>query len=169
MERLFPDDFLTGLSAAVGFVVVNWSQVEINLDYWSGIAFRQAGGNAIAKKLPRTFTNKVDFLQSCFGRLPTLATHRVEATNLIARASKLARTRNWLAHGVITNYEPQEHLLTYIKLDSPQRTVHSAANRVFRLHEILKAGEDIQDLVTEMLDLTNRLLQVELNRSTPDT
>lgn len=93
------------LSVAIGFVVINWSQIERQIDNWTMVAFGKCGGKRLRKRadIPKSFTDKKEFLGRCFNSLPELAPFRCEGIRLIHEAYRLSLLRNKLDDLVSVN------------------------------------------------------------------
>ncbi len=108
------------LLQVIGFVVINWSQIERQLDNWVMVAFNYCGGKALAKKkkIPKMFTAKHEFLGRCFEKLPRLAPFKDEGLRLLAETLELSLLRNNFIHGTLNDVIATEEVFHF------QRLVH---------------------------------------------
>jgi hypothetical protein len=91
LEGAEADDF-RALCMAIGFVVVNWSVIEQQVDNWVNVTFINCGGNALRKNgdIPRSFKMKADYLKKCFKNLDVLKPFAIEGLNLLGRVSNIS-------------------------------------------------------------------------------
>ena len=101
------DDF-RALCMAIGFVVVNWAIIEQQIDNVVNVAFKNCGGKTLRKNgdIPRSMSQKLDFLKDCFHKIAALKPFEGEAVSLIGRTSTLSEQRHDLVHGAVTSLTP---------------------------------------------------------------
>ena len=109
---------LLQLMQVIGFLIINWSQIERQLDNWVMVAFNRCGGKGLAKKgkIPKMFTAKHDFLVRSFHRLPRLAPFKDEGLRLLAEALELSHLRNIFIHGTLNNAIPTDGVFQFRRL-----------------------------------------------------
>jgi hypothetical protein len=100
-----PEDVYAPLCSAIGSVVINWSLAECALDICGVIIFHAAGGRHEDKRLPRGLSTKLEFLERCFKKIESLNQFRAEATSVFEAAKYMSRTRNFLIHGMLSDFE----------------------------------------------------------------
>jgi len=127
------------LTSIVGFVVINWSQIERQIDNWVMVAFNSCGGKALSKKgeMPKMFTGKKEFLGRCFQRLPLLAPFRDEGLHLVAEAYKISLLRNNFIHGTLNDLTATNGVFNF------QRLVHGAKS-----HQVVSFSYALADWPT---------------------
>lgn len=105
---LSDDDQFRALCMAVGFVVLNWAVIEQQIDNIVSVAFKNCGGKALRKNgdIPRSLSQKLDFLRTCFVKLGRLKDFRGEGLALVGRTGTLGDQRNSLVHAAITSLKP---------------------------------------------------------------
>lgn len=113
----YDNDELDTLFKAVGFVVIQWGQAEQSLDLATGILYRQIGGKALAKRLPKMLEAKLEFIEKCLAKLPTLARFRSDGEVLVAEFRSLSATRHDLIHGAIGSVSATNGGFDFMKLD----------------------------------------------------
>jgi len=142
------DAELNALFQAVGFVVIQWGQAEQSLDLATGILYQNLGGKLLAKKLPKMLETKLEFIEKCLAKLPTLTQFRADGTALIADFRSLSDTRHDLIHGAIASVSPKDGGFEFLKLDFKDN------NHVVRKCHL--KGEDFPKLTKDLLDLGSR-------------
>src|SRR5262245_30106645 len=91
----------------VGKLTVAWAQVEIPLDFITGVFFMFAGGTKrFAKRLPRPMDQKISFCRRCLAELPQLAPFREGLTQILDRVEELSDHRHRIIHGIVDNFTP---------------------------------------------------------------
>ena len=144
----YDDDELNALFQAVGFVVVQWGQAEQSLDLATGILYQNLGGKPLAKKLPKMLETKLEFIERCLAKLPTLTQLRADGAALVADFRSLSDTRHDLIHGAIASVSPKDGGFDFMKLDLKDN------NHVVR--EFRFEGEDFPKLTKDLIDLGSR-------------
>jgi hypothetical protein len=97
------------LCMAIGFIVLNWSIVEQQIDIWVNVAFIDGGGDIFRKNkdIPRSLRQKLVFLRDCFKRLPAFSTFATEGLLLVRNITDLSGERHRLVHGALARPEPE--------------------------------------------------------------
>jgi len=162
MEEKFDDDaeyqeFLQ-LATAIGFVVVNWSQIERQIDNWVMVAFNRCGGNSLSKKgkIPKMFTDKKEFLAHCFQKLPLLAPFKDEGLNLLDGALKISLTRNNFIHGTLNDITATNGIFQFQRLVHGEKT-HQVKNFTYALADWPALEKAISNLLRDSRILSEKL------------
>lgn len=113
----YDDDELDSLFKAVGFVVVQWGQAEQSLELATAILYQNLGGKPLAKRLPKMLETKLEFIEKCLAKIPSLAHVRVEGQALIADFRTLSAQRHNLIHGAIASVNAIDGGFAFMKLD----------------------------------------------------
>jgi len=91
----------------VGKLTAGWAQVEIPLEFITGILFMFAGGTKrLAKRLPRALDQKIQFCRGCLAELPQLRPFREGLTMILDRVEELSEHRHRIVHGIVDNFTP---------------------------------------------------------------
>jgi len=91
----------------VGKLTAGWAQVEIPLEFITGILFMFAGGTKrLAKRLPRALDQKIQFCRGCLAELPQLGPFREGLTMILDRVEELSEHRHRIVHGIVDNFTP---------------------------------------------------------------
>jgi hypothetical protein len=98
------------LCGAIGHIIVNWTFVDTALSTWCAIVYHSVGGKHREPELPRNTSRKLTFLRRCFRRIDALKPYQAEALATLDAAERLAETRNFVAHGSISEYDESAHL-----------------------------------------------------------
>lgn len=157
------DDF-QALCAAIGFVEVNWALFEQSLDCIVLTAYRDLGGNAIQKDLPRSYSSKVKFLKKAFSKVAVLNPLKVEATEILNRSDELSKTRHDLMHGVVMHVEAVDGRYTFSKIDYVGHS-HSYRDFAFRPEDFPSLAEDLLRLGAETTRLGIKIDEIERHRT----
>lgn len=146
------------LCAAVGFVVLNWSHIEQNVDAWVSIAFQDCDGKRLRKKedIPRSLDNKLDFLKDGFKKLPALNSYSDEGLGLLARVKSLSELRHNLVHGTIRDISPQDGVF-HFQLVEYNRQHHRVKPFSFGPSDFSKLEKSLQELLTDQSAFSARL------------
>src|SRR3990172_4643411 len=99
MEK--PSKDFNELCRQVGFIVIHWALTEQGLDQWIAIIYHHCGGNKLDNEIPRSLSNKLDFLKRSFKQLPLLSSFKEDGLNLIKVISEKSDDRHDLVHGAI--------------------------------------------------------------------
>jgi hypothetical protein len=79
------------------------AQVEIPLDFITGVFFTLAGGT---KRLPRPMDRKLSFCRRCLAEIPQLAPFREGMSSILDRVEELSDHRHRIVHGIVDNSTP---------------------------------------------------------------
>ncbi|QPD02849.1 MAG: hypothetical protein Nkreftii_000623 [Candidatus Nitrospira kreftii] len=97
------DNELDALFKAVGFVVVQWGQAEQSLDLTTAILYQDLEGRPLVKRLPKMLETKLEFVEKCLAKMPSLASVRADGEVLVADFRTLSAKRHDLIHGAIAS------------------------------------------------------------------
>lgn len=144
----YDDDELDALFKAVGFVVVQWGQAEQSLELITAILYQNLGGKPLAKRLPKMLETKLEFVEKCLTKMPSLAHMRGEGLALVADFRALSAKRHDLIHGAIADVAATDGGFAFMKLDI-EGDKHVV--REFRFE-----GTEFPKLTKELIDLGAR-------------
>ena len=151
------DDLERPYYTTVGLFVANWAFVEIALDHWITIIFRSAGGKHVEREMPKALSRKLKFLRRCIRRIDALAPYSEQALRYMTRAGELAKTRQFVIHGVLTNFDENHMLIGFVKIDSaPDKTQRIISELIIPVQDLLNQGVECMDLASDMFDLAHR-------------
>lgn len=160
LNRSVPEEIVPTFYSCVGMIIVNWTFVENSLDAWSAIAFHDHGGSGIEAKLPKQFASKTSFLKKCFEHLPTLSPYANEARCFIDKVSDLSTIRHYVAHGTLSHFDPSDASFKFVKIDmTPDKKEHKFGELHILGTDLVKAGEELNDLAEQGQEITRRLLR----------
>lgn len=168
--ELSDDDQFRALCAAIGFVVLNWSVIEQQIDNIVFVAFKKAGGKAIRKNgdIPVSLKQKLDFLKVSFTRLGRLKDFREEGLTLIGNTRTLSDQRHDLVHAAITSTKPAETGgFTFRKIGYGKEDLYVHPAFTFDPSDFDKLGGLLGDHLTALIQFSQKLrdaFQVELGR-----
>lgn len=153
-----PDDFERPFYTTVGLFVANWAFVEIALDHWITIIFRSAGGKHVEREMPRALSRKLKFLRRCTRQIDALAPYSKQALRYMTRPGELAKTRQFVVHGVLANFDADYMLISFVKIDTaPDKTEHIVSELIIPVQDLLNQGVECMNLASDMFDLAHRL------------
>jgi hypothetical protein len=170
MVTSVPGKIYEPLCSAVGHLMVNWTFLDSELTFWCAVIYHAAGGKAKEPELPGNYRRKAQFLCRCFRQIGSLAPFKDEALPILNTASRLSRTRNFIAHGTISAYdETADHLLTCVKIDRDEDyTKHEANELKITLTDLLKTGSDCGTLAAEAGNMCKRLIKTFMAKDEAD-
>jgi hypothetical protein len=94
---------------------------------------------------------KLDFIEKCIARLPTLAPLRAEGEALVADFRRLSAMRHQLIHGAVSSVSAKNGGFEFIKLEI---TDDKQVVREFRFD-----GQEFPKLTTDLIDLGARAVK----------
>ena len=147
------------LFSCVGMIIVSWTFLENTIDAIVAIAFHDHGGDVVSTKLPKQFSTKTAFSKRCCEELQSLSEFKPEILYLVEKAEELARTRHYVAHGVLTEFDPADASFVFLKIDTTaDKRQHVIGHMRILGTALVKAGTDVKDLAKQGQSLTQRLL-----------
>jgi hypothetical protein len=129
-------------------VVAQWGQAEQTLDLATGMLYKDLGGKPLTKRLPKMLETKLEFVENCLTRLPTLAHLRAEGNILVSDFRGLSALRHQLIHGAISSVSAKGGGFEFMKLDIKD---DEHVVREFRFD-----GRDFPQLTKNLIDLGAR-------------
>ena len=144
----WPD--LSGMYPALGRITAHWPFVEIAMDNTISVIWQKVpGGNKIAKEVPISLTNKLQFLKKAFGRLPELAQFKTRALQLIKQITDNKEQRHDRIHGGVVGAMLDSALSTsvyhFIRIEY-QKTSHHTVTGTISPAGLDKQGEMVEQL-----------------------
>ena len=116
----FPQQVLMDLYAVTGELVINWGMLEASLNMIVNLVYRDFGGqyaNGKAEPIPVPFTRRMNFLKTCFKKIPALVPFQDDARALRGKAKELSVVRDFIAHGFLSGHDPDTGIYTFGRLD----------------------------------------------------
>lgn len=148
------------LCTAIGFVEVNWALFEQSLDGIVLTAYRDFGGAALDKELPRAYSRKVKFLKKAFSKIAVLNPLKPEASEILRHSDELSKTRHDLTHGVVTHVQAVDGTYTFSKIDYVGHG-HAYRDLVFDAKGFPKLAEDLLRLGAKVTRLGLKVGEIE--------
>jgi hypothetical protein len=148
------------LATAIGFVVINWSQIERQIDNWVMVAFNRCGGKTLSKKgrIPKMFTDKKEFLIRCFQKLPLLAPFKDEGLHLLNDALKISLKRNNFIHGTLNNLTATKGVFNFQRLVHGEK-FHQVESFSYALSDWPALEQSILSLLRDSRVLSEKLAE----------
>jgi hypothetical protein len=166
LEEIFPNgplniptDDLAELNFAVGSLVVLWGYTEASLNASVVTVFRFAGGHHHASEIPVAMGRKLKFVRRCLRRIPALAPFTDEGINLMAQVGILAKKRNDIIHGFVTNQDRKTQTFTFTNLGSAAEVALIRSQAKFTPNDIVDIGRVCIPLTLELAQFADRLAQ----------
>jgi hypothetical protein len=156
---VYDDDELDALFKAVGFVVVQWGQAEQSLELATAILYQNLGGRPLAKRLPKMLETKLDFIEKCLSKMPSLAHLRAEGQSLVHDFRALSAKRHDLIHGAIAEVSATDGGFAFMKLDI-QDDKHVVREFRFEAAEFPKLTKDLIDLGARATTFARKLWEL---------
>jgi hypothetical protein len=150
---------LQAFCTAIGWIEINWAMVEQQFDRWMQVIFHRLGGNALEKRVPRNFSEKVRFLRRAFTDITLLAPFRDKGLSIIKRTDEYSNMRHNLMHAVVAHVEPigGKFTMTSLRLDAQAR--QTVTDFVFDVNQFPTVSADFQRLGTEAIELSLDLIE----------
>jgi len=152
----YDNEELDALFKAVGFVVVQWGQAEQSLEMIVAMLYQSLGGKPLVKRIPVLLTPKLEFVQKCLIRLPTLQRFKAEGDALVEKFEQLSQKRHDLIHGAIASVSMDKGGFQFAKLDVKDG-FHVVREFRFESAEFPKLTKDLIDLGADATSLAKKL------------
>jgi hypothetical protein len=112
-------DELGALYSAIGFMTVQWAQLEQALDACIAVIFHEYNGRPLMKGhgVPISLSTKLKFLKDAFKRLATLAPFRVKGKSLLDGIRDAKELRHSMIHSALNSLRHTNGIYTFTKLD----------------------------------------------------
>jgi hypothetical protein len=152
--------YFTDFCQCVGFVVLNWSLIEQQLDNWVNVCFHNCGGKPFAKGrgVPVLLKAKSRFLRTCFRSLPLLEEFGDAAIALVERIGTASKRRHDLIHGAITELRPDSVTGAFrFRRIGYDGDIHTLTEYVVAPDDFQSFAPILTDLVTDAITLSQRL------------
>jgi hypothetical protein len=151
------DDF-RALCEAVGFVILNWSIAEQQLDNWVNVAFINCGGKALRRDgdIPRSFKQKTEFFTRCLKNLPTLNSFREEGAPLVSRLRDASNLRNSIVHGSIVSMGNTDGIYRFRKVGY-EKEIHTVEYFTFGPSDFFTLEKELGNLIAEQMAFSQKL------------
>ena len=128
----------------VGKLTVAWAQVEIPLDFITGIFFMFAGGTKrLARRLRRPLDQKLTFCRRCLGEVPQLGPFREGLVVTLDRVEQLSDHRHRIIHGLVDTFTPVPPGVIIIRKIEYGNLEHEFSEHRTSLEEIRELTKDI--------------------------
>lgn len=167
LSHILRDDEFLHFCAAIGWVEVNWSLMESQLDRWSQVLFivhKWRGKDGKEKEIPRGYARKVRYLRGGFNRLPALKAFKDDCIDVLERADDLSETRHDLTHGVITSIESKDGKFFLENRKIQRDGMHTIKNVVFDVRQFPVLADKLADLGRDAIAISQRLQVAFLKR-----
>jgi hypothetical protein len=96
------------LYEAVGRFTVTFAIAETCADGMSAIIFNGYGGKTIIARLPRTISQKIEFLEAAAEQLPDLASFAADIKAIVKFFKALVEPRHFIVHGIFGETKSKE-------------------------------------------------------------
>lgn len=141
--------------SAIGRIIVAWGMLEAQFNMNVLMLFEGLGGKSLAKQRPRALGRKIDFWNTCFQNLPTIAGHKKAALEYGVALKETADDRNLMMHtnwgNVMVAKDVGEVFGMGMNSDAVSFTHYNASMSLDWLH---KLTNDIANRQTELIPLT---------------
>jgi hypothetical protein len=156
---MIPNNVYKALYPTVGSVVICWSLLEQSIESWVAIIYHAPGGNAGYKRIPFQLAPKLEFLRTRFSDLPTLQPFSQEGLDLLNKVEQMARIRDILVHGAISDFDQATSRLKFVRLGIDKTdNMHQTKEEYLTFQQILDAGKTILDINAATLKFGTHLM-----------
>ena len=135
---------------AIGAFALNWSVMEMGLDFWAAVVWHQYGGKLTAKENPKNLGRKVEFLRDCQTKCPALEPVAAASLLHLSEVDALTTTRHHIVHGAAHGVG-EDGSLHLVRLNHDKRGLHTA-------DEIILSIEEVEDGAARAKALAHRIL-----------
>jgi hypothetical protein len=139
---------------ALGAFALNWSVMEMGLDFWAAVVWHQYGGKNTAKENPKNLGRKVEFLRKCQQDCPALEPVAAASLCHLDEVDALTTTRHHIVHGAVHGVGEDESL-HLVRLNHDKRGFHTA-------DEIILSIEEVEDGATRAKALAHQILSLAI-------
>lgn len=131
-----------------------WGTLEASLNVCVVTIFNSAGGRHHADKneIPVALKRKLKFLRLCLKKIDILEPYREHGLAVFDATGKLAKRRNDIIHGFISDYNPATKQYTFTGLGSEGDKPLVTGQPKYSVTDIIQIG---RDSAVHAVDLTN--------------
>src|SRR6478752_4807748 len=101
----------------IGGIVIRYGFIDTLIADLCRILFEDLGGHSSEKKPPRPIGVRLKYIAKCFRNKPELAHWKDGAEDFIELIKTVDGVRNYLIHGCLTQYYPDQKAFRFTKLD----------------------------------------------------
>lgn len=139
MERLY---------VVVGYISVHWAILERALETCITIIYHRCNGKKLVNpELPRSFSQRKEFLKDSFKKIPALAPFKKEGLSLVSKAAHMAEKRAALVHGVVTKFESVNDVFHFYRLKTYEHN-HLLRKEKLDLRTVPSLKAELEGLIT---------------------
>jgi len=151
------------LYAAVGYIIIKWSYIDVALDCVVSTIYTDCGGNSLRKRMPKFIKEKPAFVLEAISTIPQLKPFKAQAENIIGRITNIKNLREDFAHSVLTNPSHIDGVFRFARLDAKEHN-HGVKVWEFDVRGFPKLSETLQRLVADTQEFA-RSLEVTFHKS----
>lgn len=137
---------------ALGAFALNWSVMEMGLDFWTAIVWHQFGGKDTATENPKNLGRKVKFLRDCQTKCPALAPVAETSISYLDDVAALTDTRHHIVHGAVHGVDA-DGSLQLVRLIHDKRGFHSGTEIKLTIEEVEQGAAKAKTLAHRILGL----------------
>jgi len=138
--------------AAAGAFSLNWSAMEMGLDFLAGVIWHQYGGKTLEDENPKALARKITFLRKACKRLDSIRSASQVIESLMTRIDELTETRHRLIHGAVLGV-PQDDTLRLVRLIHDKRGFHTGEEVTLTREELDHGAAFAQAIAHRLLTL----------------
>ena len=158
----FPDELIPPLATAIGGVVLSWGMAESGLNATLVMCFSKLGGRHHSDEIPVSLKRKLKFLRLCLRTIAALEPYRTDGLALFAITGQLAKSRNDLIHGFISDFDPKTGLFTFTNTGSEKAVALIKGQPKYSISDIRNIGSDCMTHSVALANFAQRLVQAFL-------
>jgi len=161
-EELMADNFGWGVErpflVSVGEIVIRWGYIDTLLAQTCGVLFEQFGGHSSEKRPPRALGRRLAYIGKCFRNNPTLLPLAALAENIATAARQIAKHRDFLVHGCLTEYIAAVPSFQFTKLDGREdNTGYEQTSTKLTERELIEISEAAFAVLLQLSELGTEL------------
>ena len=137
---------------ALGAFALNWSVMEMGLDFWAAVVWHQFGGKDTAKENPKNLSRKVEFLRGCQTKCAALAPVAETSIGYLADVDALTDTRHHIVHGAVHGVDA-DGSLQLVRLVHDKRGFHSGSEITLTIEEVEEGAIRVKALAHRILGM----------------
>lgn len=144
------------LYAAIGYIIIKWSFIDVALDFIVSTIYTDCGGNSLRPRMPKFLKEKTGFVIEAVEKITQLHPFRRKAENIIGRITNIKDLREDFAHSVLTNPSHVDGVFRFVRLDAKDHN-HGMKVWEFNVTTFPKMSENLEGLVRDTQALAKSL------------
>lgn len=136
------------LYAAIGYIIIKWSFIDVALDFIVSTIYTDCGGNTLRTRMPKFLKDKPAFVLEAVSQFPELKPFKAKAENIIGRITNIKDLREDFAHSVLTHPAHIDGVFRFARLDAKEHN-HGVKVWEFDVRTFPKTAETLRRLAID--------------------